>query len=124
MRSRSGWLQAGQPRGVRGSQQPKTPACCPITSQESSEFEPLPHRSSHHGKETGKTVPPLAQIRGEAQQHIDQQRRPDLPADGVGAVPKEAAEFEGLLYLLEKHFDVPARGKDRTRLRRSRLCCW
>lgn len=44
-------------------------------------------------------------MRGKAQQHVDQQRSPNLPADGVGAVADKAAELEGLFDQLEEHFD-------------------
>lgn len=43
----------------------------------------------------------------ESQQHIDQQRRVNLPSHRIGAVAQEAAELEALLYLFEKHLDVP-----------------
>gem|GEM_PF-6447515 len=108
MRSRSCWLKPWQPRGLRAAQHRKAAACCPITSQHSQQVQPLPHRRSHHSEEPRKTMPPLAHVRGEAQQHIHQQRRPYLPADGVGVVTEEVAELERLLHLLEKDLNVPA----------------
>ena len=39
-----------------------------------------------------------------AQQHIDEQRRPHLPADGIGAVAQEVGQLEGLLDLLEEGY--------------------
>ena len=55
-----------------------------------------------------KTVRPGVQKSLEAQQDIDQQGHPHLPAHGVGAVAEEIAELEGLLDLLEEDLDLPA----------------
>jgi hypothetical protein len=44
----------------------------------------------------------------EAQEGVDQQSAEDLPADGIGVVPEEGAELQGLLELLEEDFDVPS----------------
>ncbi len=44
-----------------------------------------------------------------AQGHVEQECRPELPADGLLAVTQEVAELEGLFDLLEEHFDAPAR---------------
>ncbi len=55
---------------MRGSQQGKAAACCPITSQQSDQFKPLPHRHTHHGIKACEAVPPLADVRRVAQQHI------------------------------------------------------
>ena len=73
---------------MRGSQQGKVTTCCPITSQQPSKIESLPHRRAHHGKEPCEAMLPLAEVRCVAQQHIHQQRGPYLPADGIGAVAK------------------------------------
>ena len=86
MRCSLRWLKPWQPRCVRSSQQGKAPSCCPITSQQPHEVKSLPHRRARHGKEACKAVPPLADVRRKAQQHIHQQRRPYLPTDGIGAV--------------------------------------
>jgi len=43
-----------------------------------------------------------------AQQHIDQQSRPYLPANGIGTVAQEISQLQGLLDLLEKGFNGPA----------------
>jgi hypothetical protein len=36
------------------------------------------------------------------QQHVQQQRRPEIPLHGVLIVPEEVAEFQRLLDLLEE----------------------
>lgn len=51
---------------------------------------------------------PLAQAGAEAQQQINQQGRPDLPAHGVGVVAEEVGQLECLLEFLEEHFNAPA----------------
>ncbi len=50
---------------------------------------------------------PLAQVGGKAQQHIDQQGGPVLPADGVGAIAQKPAQRQRLLYPFEEHLDLP-----------------
>ncbi len=52
---------------------------------------------------------PVHHAAEETHQHVEQQRRPELLADGVLAVAEEVAELQGLLDLLEEHFDTPAR---------------
>ena len=47
-------------------------------------------------------MPPLADPSAEAQQHIGQERRPDLPAYGVGIASQEVGQLKGLLDLFEK----------------------
>lgn len=44
-----------------------------------------------------------------AHQHVEQQCRPELPADCLLAVAEEVADLEGLLELLKKNFDAPPR---------------
>jgi hypothetical protein len=43
-----------------------------------------------------------------SQEDIEQQGRPQLPANGVLAVAQEVTDFESLLNLLEEDFDPPA----------------
>src|SRR6266699_3919983 len=50
---------------------------------------------------------PLRQETQVAQQHVDQERHPDLPAHRVGVVSQEIAQLQRLLDLLEEHFDLP-----------------
>lgn len=79
---------------MRNPHQGKTATCCPITSQQSHQIEPLPNRRAHHGEEPRKAVARLADVRRVTQQHVEQQRGPYLPADGVCAVAGEAAELD------------------------------
>ena len=51
---------------------------------------------------------PAAHPAQKTHQHVEQQRRPDLPTDGVGAVTQEIAQLQALLDLFEEHFDLPA----------------
>src|SRR5271169_6358693 len=51
---------------------------------------------------------PATDYAEKAHQYIEQQRRPDLPADRVGAVAKEIAQLQALLDLFKEHFDLPA----------------
>src|SRR5208282_1210315 len=81
---------------------------CPIAFQEAAEFEFLPQSRADQGEEPGEAVSPLAQKGAEAQQHIGQQSRPNLPAHGVGAVPQEVGQLEGLFELLEEDLNAPA----------------
>ncbi len=60
---------------------------------------------------------PLRQITQVAQQHIDQQGHPDLPAHGVGVVTQEIGQLQRLLDLLEEHFDLPPAPYRSARLR-------
>ena len=68
----------------------------------------LPQCRADQGEEAGKAVRPLTQPGAEAQQDIGQQRRPDLPAHGVGAVAQKVGQLEGLFEFLEEGFDAPA----------------
>jgi len=54
-------------------------------------------------------VRPARRLALPAHQHVEQQRRPKLPADRLLAVAEEVADLEGLLELLEKHLDAPSR---------------
>src|SRR5512146_1843891 len=80
---------------------------CPIDFQQTAQFEFLPEPRTHQGEEPGKAVAPLAEEGAEAQQQINQQSRPYLPAYRIGVVAKEVGQLERLLELLEKHLDAP-----------------
>jgi len=81
---------------------------CPIAVEELAQVEALPQGGPDQGEEAGEAVAPLAQEGAEAQQQIDQQRGPHLPADGVGVVAEEVGQLEGLLEFLEEDLDAPA----------------
>ena len=81
---------------------------CPIDFQQAAPGQFLPQGRTHQGKEPGETVAPLAEAGPEAQQQIDEQGRPHLPAHGVGVVAEEVGQLQGLFEFLEEHLDTPA----------------
>ena len=108
MRSWGAPCKAWQPRLLEGAKYLEGAACCPIASQKEKQVDAFPERGPNNGEETRKAVAPVAQMRLETQEHVDEQRAVDLPTDGIGAVSEESAEFEGLLDLLEEDFDIPS----------------
>ena len=83
-------------------------ACCPTESQQIPQVNFSPERRSQQREEPGERVAPAAHHAQKAHQDKKQQRRPDLPADRVGAVAQEIAQLQALLNLLKEHFDLPA----------------
>src|SRR5712692_10533595 len=71
-------------------------AGCPIALQEAAQVQFLPQRRAHQCEEPCEAVSPLAEEGTETQQHIGQQRRPHLPAHGVGVVSEEVGQLERL----------------------------
>jgi hypothetical protein len=53
-------------------------------------------------------VLPVGLLTMVTQQQIQQQRRPEVLANGVFAVSEEVGDAQGLFDLLEEHFDAPA----------------
>src|SRR5664279_5855372 len=104
----TGSAKAGQIRLFWLAQKASAATGCPIDFQQAAEFAVLPESRADQGEEPGEAVRPLAQMGGEAQEHIGQQRRPDLPFDGVGAVTQEVSQLQGLFEFLEEEFDAPA----------------
>lgn len=82
--------------------------CCPIEVGEFKESEAIPDDASYDCEQTSEAMRPLALESDKAQQDIQKQCRPELPADGVFGVSEEVADFEGLLDLFEEGFDAPA----------------
>lgn len=70
--------------------------------------DPIPYHSAKHGEEPCEAVRPASLLGLVPQQYIQQQRRPELPANGVFVVPEEVADAEGLFDLLEEDLDAPA----------------
>jgi hypothetical protein len=93
---------------LRGGDEPESAGCCPIASQQLRQIPPPPEGGAQEGEETGEAVMPAVDDGEKAQEHVNQERHPDLPAHGVGAVAEEVGELEGLLDLLEKDLDGPA----------------
>ena len=100
--------ESGQ-KGLLWRAQKAAPATgCPIGFEQAAQFEFLPQRGAQQRKEAGETMRPLTEPRAAAQQHIGQERGPDLPLHGVGAVAQEVRQLERLFDLLEEHLDLPA----------------
>ncbi|HNR71113.1 MAG TPA: hypothetical protein PK815_05800 [Verrucomicrobiota bacterium] len=95
--------------GLQGCSQ-KAPAVSggPIDSQQAAQFELLPRGRTHQRKEPGKAVSPLAEEGAEAQPQVDPQRRPYLPALGIGVMTREVGPLEALFEFLEEGLDAPA----------------
>ena len=60
------------------------------------------------GEQAAETVRPVGWLTMMAQQEVQQQRRPELPANGVFAVPEEVRDAQGLFDLIEEYFNAPA----------------
>ena len=101
--------KTGQEGLLRRPLQPERAACCPVRSQVIEQVATLPEHGPQAGKQPCEAVCPVAAGVQEAQQHVHQQRRPYLPLDGLAAVPKEVAQVQRLLDLLEEGLDAPAR---------------
>ncbi len=104
----TGSAKAGQIGLLRRAQEPSAASGCPIDFQQAAQFQFLPQGRADQCKEPGKAVAPLAQVGAEAQEHIGQERRPDLPFDGVGVVAEEVGQLQSLFEFLEEDLDAPA----------------
>lgn len=71
-----------------GAHPPSWGACCPIDFQQVEKMDSVPDDTSNHGEKPGETVVPRAEKSLKAQQDIEQQGDPDLPAHGVGGVAR------------------------------------
>ena len=69
--------------------------CCPIEIGEVEQSVLIPDDPANEGEQAGKTVRPLALEGDKAQQDIEQQGGPELPADGMLGVTGEVAQLEG-----------------------------
>ena len=83
--------------------------CCPIRSKIVEKVATLPEHGAQARKQPCEAVSPVAAGVQEAQQHVHQESRPDLPLDRLAIVPQEVAQVQRLLYLLEEHLNAPAR---------------
>ena len=81
--------ESGQIGLLRRAEKASAASGCPIDFQQTAQFEFLPKRRAQQRKEPGETVAPLAQPGAEAQQDIQQQRRPHLPAHRVDRVAQK-----------------------------------
>jgi len=83
-------------------------SCCPIEIGEVEKTESIPDNPAYEGEQARKAVRPLAFESEKAQQDVEQEGGPELPADGMLGITEEVADFEGLFYLLEEGLDPPA----------------
>jgi len=84
-------------------------SCCPIEVSQIEETEAIPEDAAHECKQSCEAVRPLADESDVSEQNQQQQGGPQLPADGLLGMAEKIADLEGLLDLLEKHLDAPAR---------------
>ena len=82
--------------------------CCPIEVGQIEEAEAVPEHAPDKGEEASKAVRPLAGIGDVSEKNIQQQRGPQLPADGLLGVTEEVTDLEGLLDLFKEGFNSPA----------------
>src|ERR1039458_357332 len=101
-------LESVETRLLRGGNESEGTRSCPIALQEAGEIPSTPEGAADQSEDAGKAVIPSMSKGEEAQEHIDQQSRPYLPADSVCAVTQEIGQLEGLLDLLKEGFDGPA----------------
>lgn len=95
----------GRVPSVESLQVAVAPTGCPIAVEQF----PGSHRAARHSVSSreqlcSQRLPPSL----ETQQHINQQRGPDLPLHGVGVAPEEVGQLQGPLDLLEEDLDLPA----------------
>jgi len=81
---------------------------CPIGLKQKIQIPTSPKRGSYNGNEPFEAVLPAVHESKATHQQMNQQSHPDLPADGIGAVPEEIAKLQGLLDFLEEHLNIPA----------------
>ena len=108
MLSHSARVQARQPERLGLGQTPEAASGCPIAFQQRPQVVAQPERRAAHRPQPRKAPRPAAHMREVAQQHIAQQRAPELPAHGIGAVAQKVGQLQGLLDLLEEALDLPA----------------
>ncbi len=92
----------------RGGYRSKATTCCPTAFQKRKQVQALPKSRADQSEKPGEAASPARKECLIAQQQVAKQGTPDLPADGVGTVTEKVRKFEGLLDLLEEHFDIPA----------------
>jgi hypothetical protein len=95
-------------RLLRSSYKAEGTRRCPIALQQAGEVPAPPEGAPQKGKETGEAMLPAVNEGQEAQEHIDQQGCPDLPAYRIGAMAEEIRQLQGLLDLFEEGLDRPA----------------
>jgi len=94
--------------GFRRGYSSKAATCCPTAFQKSKQVQPLPKSGANQSEKPGEAASPARKECLIAQQQIAKQCTPDLPAHSISAVTQKICKLEGLLDLLEEHFDIPA----------------
>ena len=95
--------------GLLGSRShSKASTGCPIEIEQVPQVKAIPKHASDKCEQADKTMLPAAQPGLEAEQHIEQQSAPNLPAHGIGAMAEEIAQVERLFDLAEEGFNGPA----------------
>ncbi len=91
--------------GLLGSRShSKASTGCPIEIEQVPQVKAIPKHASDKCEQADKTMLPAAQPGLEAEQHIEQQSAPNLPAHGIGAMAEEIAQVERLFDLAEARF--------------------
>src|SRR6266850_5497177 len=90
------------------AQAPKTAPGCPIEFEQCRNVPFLPGAATHESEQAGKAVRPTVNPSDEAQEHVQQQRHPNLPSHCVGALAQKVRQLQSLLDLFEEHFNLPA----------------
>src|SRR5271156_3795274 len=93
---------------LRGRDEAESTRCCPIALQETGEIPTTPEGAAQECEDAGKAVLPSMHESQKAQEDIDAQSRPYLPAHSLRAVTEETSQLQSLLDLLEERFDGPA----------------
>ena len=87
--------KAVKTRLLRGGYESEVARCCPIGLEQAGEVPAPPQRRADQCKKSGKAMMPSAYEGQKAQEHIDQQSRPNLPAHRIGAVAQENRPVAG-----------------------------
>ena len=83
--------------------------CCPIEPQEIVDVNLHPDCRAHDSNKTGVASGPSRQEAHVPHHEMHDERRPDLPPDGVGVRSVETLNLQRLLEFLEEDFNGPSR---------------
>jgi hypothetical protein len=87
----------------------RLPLGCPTDApQQIDQLQPLPQGAARQSEEADEAARAAAHESQVSQQQVGDQGLTHQLLHRVGAVPREAAQLEGLLDLHEKHLDLPA----------------
>src|ERR1700754_3422145 len=97
MLSHRAWGEARQVALLRLGAHAPSFTGCPIEREEGGQIEAIPDDAAQEGEQAGEAVAPAVQEGLETKQYVEQQGGPHLPAHGIGTVPQEVAQLQGLL---------------------------